>query len=97
MIMISRKSLAELIYESVEDNDPRPHVRKLVIYDFKGDRIPRKLYFDLHKLLELAGDGFAVQYSAVLVEEMRTARAIEELARSCGCQKVRIYAVKELE
>ena len=95
--MVMRKSLAELIYKNAEDDDPRPAMRKLVIYDFEGERIPRRFYFDLHKLFELAGDGFVVQYSAVLVEEMKTARAIGELARSCGCRRVRIYVVEELE
>ncbi|MDI6883678.1 MAG: hypothetical protein QMD00_00830 [Hadesarchaea archaeon] len=94
---MSRKSLAELVYENVEEDDPRPSMLKLVIYDFDGNRIPRKFYFNLRELLKLAGDGFAIQYSVILTEGMKAARAVKELAQTCWCKKVRIYAVEELE
>ena len=97
MTAMSRRSLAEIIYENAEEDDPRPSMLKLVVYDFEGDRIPRKFYFNLHGLSKLAGDGFAIQYSVILAEEMKTARAMKELAQNCGCKKVRIYAVEELE
>jgi hypothetical protein len=92
-----RKSLAEIVYEKAEDDDPVPEKNKLVLYDFEGTKIPKKFYLNLRGLFKLANDGFMAQYSAAVVEQMRTARAIKELAQKCGRSRVRIYAVEELE
>lgn len=92
-----RKSLAETVYAEVEEDDPMPGRNKLVLYDFEGTKIPKKFYLNIRRLFELAHDGFMVQYSAAVVEQMRTARAIKELAQRCGRARVRIYAVEELE
>ncbi len=93
---MGRRSTADKICLTVEKVDPKPRKLKLIIYDFKGKKIPPKFFDNLKRIFKLMQDGWMLQYSVIATKRMATAMAVMELAKYYGCKNAKIYAIEEL-
>lgn len=72
---MTRRSLAETLYEEAEDALEVEGQERLLLNDFKGTKPGTKFYTNLTRLSALKGKTALIQYSALLTSNRRVAIA----------------------
>ena len=93
-----RKSHADHIIEELEDVEEAegPY---LIIYDFErktGNPTHHTFFKNVNRILQKLGDGERVQYSTIECNRLKTARAIELLAKRFNARDIAIYKIKKI-
>jgi len=83
---MTRRSLAEILYEEAEDAPEEEGQEWLLLYDFKGIKPGTKFYTNLATLSALKGKTALIQYSALLTSSRRVALAAKNLAAHYGAR-----------
>jgi hypothetical protein len=83
---MTRRSLAEVLYEKAEDAPEAEGQEWLLLYDFKGIKPGTKFYTNLARLSALKGKTALIQYSALLTSSRRVALAAKNLAAHYGAK-----------
>jgi len=92
-----RRSIASMILEDLKD-ERYLFVEEgcfLVLYDFSG-KISNYFYKNLDVIRDTLGDGVRVQKSVIQCKSLRTARAVERLAKRYKAE-VLVFSAKPLE
>ena len=82
---MGRKSIAEIFYEEISENEVGEEETWLVLYDFGSKPNPR-FWGNIKRLIGLVGEGSLVQYSVFMTRSRRGAMAAEKLARHYGAE-----------
>ena len=82
---MGRKSLAEIIYEEIPEDEEGEEETWLVLYDFGSKPNPR-FWGNIKRLIGLVGEGSLVQYSVFMTRSRRGAMAAMKLARHYGAE-----------
>jgi len=93
---MTRKSLAETLYEDTEGTPEEPGQQWLLLYDFKGIKPGTKFYTNLARLSALKGETRPIQYSALHTTSMRVILAAKKLATHYGAKTI-AFKVKETD
>jgi hypothetical protein len=93
---MTRRSLAEILYEEAEDAPEVEGQEWLLLYDFKGIKPGTKFYTNLARLSALKGKTTLIQYSALLTSSRRVALAARNLAAHYGA-KTTVFKVVETD
>jgi hypothetical protein len=80
---MGRKSLAEKYYEAFE-GEVECDGTWIVLYDFKGIKSSSKFWDNIDRLIDIAGNGSLIQYSAFMTDNQRAESTIVRLARHYG-------------
>jgi len=83
---MTRRSLAEILYEEAEDAPEVEGQEWLLLYDFEGIKPGTKFYTNLTRLSALKGKTELIQYSALLTSSRRVALAAKNLAAHYGAK-----------
>jgi len=93
---MSRRSLAEILYEEAEDTPEEDGQEWLLLYDFEGIKPGTKFYTNLARLSALKGKTALIQYSALITSSRRVAMAAKNLAAHYGA-KTTVFKVVETD
>jgi len=93
---MTRRSLAEVLYEEAEDAPEVEGQEWLLLYDFEGVKPGTKFYTNLARLSALKGKTALIQYSALLTSSRRVALAAKNLAAHYGA-KTTVFKVVETD
>jgi hypothetical protein len=93
---MTRRSLAEMLYDETEDAPEVEGEEWLLLYDFEGVKPRTKFYTNLARLSALKGRTELIQYSALLTNSRRVAQAARSLAAHYGA-KTTIFKVMETD
>ena len=93
---MTRRSLAEVLYEEAEDAPEEEGQEWLLLYDFEGIKPGTKFYTNLARLSALKGKTELIQYSALLTSSRRVALAAKNLAAHYGA-KTTVFKVVETD
>jgi len=91
---MTRRSLAEVLYEEAEDAPEVEGQEWLLLYDFEGIKPGTKFYTNLARLSALKGKTALIQYSALLTSSRRVALAAKNLAAHYGAKTTVFKVVK---
>ncbi len=83
---MTRRGLAEILYEEAEDRPEVEGQEWLLLYDFKGTKPGTKFYTNLTRLSAHKGKTALIQYSALLTSSRRVALAARKLATHYGAK-----------
>ena len=83
---MTRRSLAEVLYEEAEDVPEAEGQEWLLLYDFEGIKPGTKFYTNLARLSALKGKTALIQYSALLTSSRRVALVTKSLAAHYGAR-----------
>jgi len=83
---MTRRSLAEILYEETKGTPEEDGEEWLLLYDFKGTKPGTKFYTNLTRLSALKGKTALIQYSALLTSSRRVALAAKNLAAHYGAK-----------
>jgi hypothetical protein len=92
---LGRKSIAEIFYEGISEEEDAEKGTWLVMYDFKSKPNPR-FWANLKRLIGLVGEGSMVQYSVFMTRSRRCAMASDRIARHYGA-RVMVFKGEEIE
>jgi len=93
---MGRKTIVKKIFDSLGEEFKDEEGCFLLLYDFElkvGQTIHYNFFTNLHRILD-RGDGRRVQCSVIECNHLKTARAIEALARHYKARDIDIYEVK---
>lgn len=93
---MTRKSLAEILYEEAEETPDEDGQEWLLLYDFEGIKPGTKFYTNLRRLSVLRDGTSLIQYRALLTSSRRVALAARNLASHYGA-KTRVFKVTGTE
>ena len=82
---MGRKSIAEIIYGEIPEDEGGESETWLVLYDFGSKPNPR-FWGNIKRLISLVGEGSLVQYSVFMTRSRREAMAAMKLARHYGAE-----------
>ena len=83
---MTRRSLAEILYEETKGTPEEDGEEWLLLYDFEGVKLSTKFYTNLTRLSALKGKTALIQYSALLTSSRRVALAAKNLAAHYGAK-----------
>ncbi len=92
---MGRMSLANKIYEQVEEDYKEEGGAWLVLYDFKGTKANTKFWTNMKRVENLVDGGSLIQYSAFTTTSKRGAITVSRLAEHYGGETL-LYKVERM-
>ncbi len=93
---MGRKSIAEKIYELVEEDYEEERGTWLVLYDFKGVKANSKFWTNMKRVENLVNGGSLIQYSVFKTASKRGAITVSKLAEHYGGETI-LYRAERID
>ena len=91
---MGRKSLAEKIYERIEEDHEEERGTWLVLYDFKGVKANSTFWTNVKRVENLVNGGSLIQYSVFKTTSRIGAIVVQKLAKHYGAEAIMYRAEK---
>ncbi len=93
---MGRKSIAEKIYELVEEDYEEERGTWLVLYYFKGVKANSKFWTNMKRVENLVNGGSLIQYSVFKTASKRGAITVSKLAEHYGGETI-LYRAERID
>ena len=93
---MGRKSIAEKIYELVEEEYAEEGGTWLVLYDFKGVKANSKFWTNMKRVEKLVDGGSLIQYSVFTTASKRGAITVSRLVEHYGGETI-LYRAERMD